>query len=111
MVGSLDCRTLKRSPQHSAPRAPGKQPGWCKNHTARETRLAAAAVGLHTTHSAPARPAIKIRSNNSSYALIVMYLTEFIQKLVALIPRTCDALHTALFEDNRGVTFRAFTGV
>ena len=35
----------------------------------------------------------------------------FIRKLVALIPRTGDALHAALFEDNRGVTFRTFTGV
>ena len=111
MVGSLDCRTLKRSPQHSAPRAPGRQPGWCRNRTAHETRLAAAAVGLHTTHSAPVGPAINVLESTSSYTLIVLHLRMFIRKLIALIPGTGDALHAALFEDNRGVTFRTFTGV
>ena len=111
MVGSLDCRTLKRSPQHSAPRAPGRQPGWCRNRTTHETRLAAAAVGLHTTHSAPVETAINFLSSNSSYIFVVLYLREFIRKLIALIPRTGDALHAALFEDNRGVTFRTFPGV
>ena len=111
MVGSLDCRTLKRSPQHSAPRAPGRQPGWGRNRTAHETRLAAAAVGLHTTHSAPVGLAINVLPNNSSYPLMALYLHGFIGKLVALIPRTRYALHAALFEDNRGVTFRTFPGV
>ena len=110
MVGSLDFQPLKRSPQHSAPRAPGRQPGWCRNRTARETRLAAAAVGLHTTHSAPVGPAINVlKVQPTHYSRLI--LIGIIRKLIALIPRTGDALHTALFEYDRSVAFRAFSGI
>ena len=42
---------------------------------------------------------------------MVLYLYKVIRELVTLIPGTGDALHAPFFKNDRGVTFRAFTGV